>query len=202
MDLKENPITLTAGMMIAAVAILGSAKKIWKFCKWVFNTISLRLNAIPNLAASLDKLAIALTAQEARFNITDEAVRNVHNKAILAHAQGVMILEQSPTPMWHCELPSGACTWVNDALCKAFGMSREDAMTWGWTKSLHPDDTKKTISDFMDSVTTGRPYRARYRVLDTEGNPTTYEATGEIIHGVSGNPIAIFGKSIPLKFHT
>ena len=197
----ENPITWTAGILLAIAAIIASGKKIWKFVSWVFKCVSLRLNALPNLAASLDKLAVALQAQEARFAVTDEAVRSVHNKAILAHAQGVMILEQSSVPMWHCELPSGVCTWVNDALCRAFGISREDALTWGWTKSLHPDDTKKTISDFMDSVTTGRPYRARYRVLSAEGNPTTYEATGDIIAGADGKAIAIFGKSVPLKCH-
>ena len=198
----ENPITWTAGIMLALVAIIGCGKKFLGWIMKFFRYVANRFNAIPNLTKSLQDLADALKAQDARFAATDESVREVHDKAILAHAQGVMILEQSSVPMWHCELPSGACTWVNDALCKAFGMDREEMMVWGWSKSLHPDDCKTALSNFLDSVTTGRPYRARYRVLDKDGNPTTFEATGDVIKGVSGKPIAIFGKSVPLQCHT
>lgn len=197
----ENPITWTAGILLAVVAIVASGKKIIFWVSRFLRSIANRFNAIPNLTKSLQDLADALKAQDARFAATDENVKAVHDKAIIAHAQGVMILEQSSTPMWHCELPSGACTWVNDALCKAFGLDREEMMAWGWSKSLHPDDCKMALSNFMDSVTTGRPYRARYRVQIGEGDPVTYEATGDIIKGVSGKPIAIFGKSVPLKCH-
>lgn len=198
---NENPINWTAGLLLAVVAIVASGKKILFWISCVLRSIANRFNAIPNLTKSLKELADALKAQEAYRISTDAAVQSVHDKAIIAHAQGVMILEQSPTPMWHCELPSGACVWVNEALCKAFGMDREDMMTWGWSKALHPDDARRAISDFMDSVTSGRPFRSRYRVLDKDGNPTTYEATGDVIKGVSGKPIAIFGKSVPLKIH-
>ena len=197
----ENPITWTAGILLAVVAIVASGKKIAFWISRLFRSIANRFNAIPNLTKTLQELSDAIKAQDARFSSTDEAVRNVHDKAILAQAQGMMILEQSSVPMWHCELPSGACTWVNDALCKAFGMEREEMMTWGWSKSLHPDDCKMALSNFMDSVTTGRPYRARYRVLIGDNSPVTFEATGDVIKGVSGKPIAIFGKSVPLKCH-
>ena len=197
----ENPITWTAGIMLALVAIIGCGKKLLGLAMKIGRSLSNRFNAIPNLTKTLQELSDAIKAQDARFTATDETVRTVHDKAIIAHAQGVMILEQSPTPMWHCSLPEGTCTWANEALCKAFGMTREDILTWGWTRSLHPDDVKETISRFMESVTTGRPYRARYRVQIGEGDPVTYEATGDVIKGISGKPIAIFGKSVPLKCH-
>jgi len=201
MDPEKNPITWTAGILLAIVAIVASVKKIahWIACFWRYCVN--RFNAIPNLTRTLQELADALKAQDSRFAATEESIKSVRDLAIIAHAQGLMILESNPIPMWHCELPSGVCTWVNDALCKEFHISKEDALNWGWTRSLHPDDIAPTMDRFMTSVRDGRPYKARYRVMDVNNNPTTYEASGEVVKGSSGAAIALFGVAKALPVH-
>ena len=189
------------GALILAVT---QAKRIWgwlcEFGAWWKR----RSNALADLAQSVGKLAESfkeiVRMTEARFSNVEGELRRVHTQSVIAHQQTLLMLDESPVPMFACKLPEGTCTWVNPALARLFDRETHDCLVWGWLSAIHADDIARVQNDWLEAIRKGIPYRSRYRVMHGE-EPLTVEATGKPIRCDTGDALAIIGKILPLPIH-
>lgn len=59
---------------------------------------------------------------------------------------------------------TGSCTFVNEALCQLFQISREEALEHGWARSLPPEDMERVVVAWETAIRLNMPYEQRYTV--------------------------------------
>ena len=191
----------TLALIGAFVLFVTQARRICGWIRAFGKWWQRRANAISDLAVHVGEVAKSLQeivrVNEARFSHVETKIKELHARAIVNHQQTMMMLDESPVPQWQCRLPEGACEWVNPACAELFRMESHDMLVWGWLAAIHADDLAKTQNDFLETIRNGRPYKVRYRVMQN-GQPITVEATGRIIKGDDGTPLALIGKVIPV----
>lgn len=74
----------------------------------------------------------------------------------------------SPVGIFRTDL-NGKCIYVNEKYCELFGMTAEQSMGDGWTKSLHPDDAAKVWKQWKDASEDNRIFRMEHRLLTPDG---------------------------------
>jgi PAS domain S-box-containing protein len=107
------------------------------------------------------------------------------------------IADQAPMMMWTSDR-AGGCEFANRRWLDFTGMTLEENLGEGWSKTLHPDDVQKTFDiyrrHFSDRTPLEMEYRARrhdgeYRWIHVHGMPR-FAAKGEFL-GYSGSAIDI-----------
>lgn len=66
--------------------------------------------------------------------------------------------------------PSGSTTYVNPKWCEISGMSKEEAMGYGWIRSVHPDDRVQTAEGWKLKVPEEVGPTFSYRFLRKDGS--------------------------------
>lgn len=64
---------------------------------------------------------------------------------------------------------SGACTFVNQTWLSITGLSYREALGWGWTTALHPDDVARVESSWRVAAREGREWNEAYRYRRADG---------------------------------
>jgi PAS domain S-box-containing protein len=94
----------------------------------------------------------------------------------------------------HYELDLAVITFVNDALCKHLGYTKEELIG---TKSNHYQDDangKKTYQAFNEIYRTGEPVKALgSEYIRKDGTKGTYEMSASLIRDAQGKPIGFRG---------
>ncbi|SFM95098.1 PAS domain S-box-containing protein [Methylobacterium pseudosasicola] len=63
----------------------------------------------------------------------------------------------------------GRATFVSREWIECTGQSLEDAVGFGWTKVVHPDDRETARMIVANAIQTQSPFSLRYRLLSREG---------------------------------
>jgi PAS domain S-box-containing protein len=96
-----------------------------------------------------------------------------YQQALAASEQRAAALEASerrlrslsdamPLIVWTAR-PDGAVTYFNQRWFEYTGMAEEQALAWGWSDVLHPDDRQPAIERWNESLRTGARYEIEYR---------------------------------------
>lgn len=64
---------------------------------------------------------------------------------------------------------AGNCVYVNDKWTKITGIEKDDALGFGWTESIHPDDRDKVIKGWNKSISKGADFSMEYRIKCPDG---------------------------------
>lgn len=64
----------------------------------------------------------------------------------------------------------GACKYVNEEWSKYASMSLEDALGFGWTKALHPDDRDRVVKEWEEASRLQKEYHTDLRFLNKNGD--------------------------------
>jgi PAS domain S-box-containing protein len=78
------------------------------------------------------------------------------------------LLEQSPTPIWHCG-PDGTYKYVNPAWLRFTGRTIEQALADGWTRGIHQEDAARCLEIFRQRREHRQPFETAYRRLRHDG---------------------------------
>ncbi|MBK8186778.1 MAG: response regulator [Cellvibrio sp.] len=65
---------------------------------------------------------------------------------------------------------AGQCTYTNHTWQKIYGMSLEESLGGGWSKTLHPEDSQKVFSAWQLSAQKKESFSMEFRVLRTDGS--------------------------------
>jgi len=78
------------------------------------------------------------------------------------------LVEQSPTPIWHCGV-DGTCKYVNPAWLRYTGRALQQALADGWARGIHPEDAARCIRIFRERLERRQPFETAYRRLRHDG---------------------------------
>ncbi|HAT65214.1 MAG TPA: hypothetical protein DCS66_11530, partial [Flavobacteriaceae bacterium] len=70
----------------------------------------------------------------------------------------------------------GECTYVNEEWMKYSGMEFNEALRYGWTNALYPDDKERVINEWQKAVTNNIEFESQFRILDKNGKITWLSA--------------------------
>ncbi|HVJ58777.1 MAG TPA: PAS domain-containing protein [Terrimicrobiaceae bacterium] len=78
------------------------------------------------------------------------------------------VIERIPAMVW-MTLPDGTATFVNRGWTEYLGLSLEDILGWGWSRTVHPDDVEQFVRKWRASLATGQPLEGEVRVRRADG---------------------------------
>ena len=147
-SLKPAPLTIAlvalAGLAILFMSLLASMRRV--------QTLDQRSGDLARVKLELETTVRALQQRHRELQASELRYRG------LVEQQGDVIIRR---------MPDGRLTFVNDAFCKIFGVTRERALGKQFTPELHPEESVQTSSPLERQLTT----RVRYdrRMNTTNG---------------------------------
>ena len=69
-----------------------------------------------------------------------------------------------PVQVWTAT-PDGSLDYISDLTAEYFGKRPEEVVGEHWVAMLHPEDVPRTVERWMQSVRTGEPYEAEFRLF-------------------------------------
>jgi PAS domain S-box-containing protein len=99
-----------------------------------------------------------------------------------------------PQLVWICN-PQGQCEHVNERWYEFTGQRTQEAMDFGWTKVIHPDDIAAAMEEWTQALETGELYQQEIRYQKRDGNYSWHLVRGVPIKDEQGTIIKWFGTS-------
>ena len=82
---------------------------------------------------------------------------------------------------------TGALTYVNAFTAAYFGRSREQLVGEGWQNVLHATDLPRAVESWTNSLQTGNPYAANFRLLRAADKVYRWHhASAQLVAGPDG----------------
>ena len=102
--------------------------------------------------------------------------------------------ESSPMGIFRTD-KDGRVLYLNDRWCSITGMNRQDALGYGWSSALHPEDKPRVIEEWTECLNENKGYRGEFRFVRPNGDikwvytrtSPIKSAEGDIIGHVGAN---------------
>jgi PAS domain S-box-containing protein len=65
--------------------------------------------------------------------------------------------------------PNGTTNWYNQRWLEYTGQRFEEAIGWGWTDAIHPDDREGSLRHYREAVAAGQAWRQEHRIRRYDG---------------------------------
>jgi PAS domain S-box-containing protein len=79
-----------------------------------------------------------------------------------------LIIDTVPAQLW-TENPDGVVDFVNRRWIDYTGMTLEQAVGWGWTNMVHPDDIERVLRKWQALISEGKPREIESRLRRSDG---------------------------------
>jgi PAS domain S-box-containing protein len=79
-----------------------------------------------------------------------------------------LVVDTIPALAWSAR-PDGAPGFVSERWLAYTGFSANDAVGWGWTATVHPDDRARFVDEWKAAVAAGEPLEAETRLRRADG---------------------------------
>jgi PAS domain S-box-containing protein len=79
-----------------------------------------------------------------------------------------LIIDTVPAQLW-TESPEGVVDFVNRRWVDYTGMTLKQAIGWGWTGMIHPDDIERVLSKWRTLIAEGKPREIESRLRRSDG---------------------------------
>ncbi|MDJ1497492.1 PAS domain S-box protein [Cytophagaceae bacterium DM2B3-1] len=97
-----------------------------------------------------------------------------------------------PDLLWDSE-PDGSTNWYNQRWLEYTGQNLEQAIGWGWTDAIHPDDREGSARRYGDTFETGKPLRQEHRIRRHDGEYRWFVVSAWPLKDSSGQVVKIYG---------
>lgn len=105
------------------------------------------------------------------------------------------VADLTPSVIWVSDQET-RCTFMNKKWTEITGQSMDEALGFGWTETIHPDDRVKTIEYITQAIALREPYGNEFRVRDTEGGWRTLLNTGSPRFGPGNAYLGYIGSCV------
>lgn len=128
--------------------------------------------------------------------MTTDSKKSLHDlEAELAILQGRLrvLVDGSPLGIFFDDAED-KCVFVNRTFCEMMGLSERDALGDGWSRTVHPQDLPRLLSERAGAVTRGEPlFRSEYRYSRPDGRVGWVEEQTRPVHAPDGNLLGYVG---------
>lgn len=126
-----------------------------KSTAWVRNSVSL----LPNATGEAQIIRVA-------EDVT--AVRNAEIQRRESEERFVQLADSMPQIVWTA-LPDGNLDYFNAVWFQYSGTTYEQNVGTGWSRAVHPDDLPEAVKRWTNSLASGAPYEAEFRLCAADG---------------------------------
>lgn len=109
-------------------------------------------------------------------------------------SQFSILTDTVPEIIWTAN-PDGYKDYFNNNWYKYTGLDYDNSKGWKWKDIIHPDDVKKTIDKWNNSIITGENYEAIYRKKDKDGTFNWFLGRALPLRDDEGKIVKWFGTS-------
>jgi two-component system, cell cycle sensor histidine kinase and response regulator CckA len=179
------PDFLTLGLVVGAIQIVltgGRVGTVWPADMRGLAPILLLTNGGATVA-----LGILLQARRRRSRISQELAER--------EASFRTLTEQIPVIVYRAALDETSSTLYASPGIRALGYTVEE---WSrdpllWSKSLHPDDRERVLTEFKEDRDHNRPSEMTYRMRHRDGSWRVIMDSSQIVHDARGTPLYLQG---------
>ncbi|HEY2847531.1 MAG TPA: CheR family methyltransferase, partial [Pyrinomonadaceae bacterium] len=105
-----------------------------------------------------------------------------------------------PDLLWETD-PDGLTTWFNQRWMEYTGQTLEEAVGWGWTNAIHPDDRKASARRYKEAVEKGEPLRQEHRILRHDAAYRWFIVNAFPLKDENGRVIKMYGSATDIHDH-
>ncbi len=177
---KQNSAKLGMRAIVAATVRKGENNPLWSMVAisstprhWSVDEVQLVEEAAERTWAAIEraKAEEALSASEVRLQSIADLV---------------------PDLLWESE-PDGYTTWYNHRWLEYTGQSLKEAIGWGWTKAIHPDDRERSAQRYNEAIKNGKQLRQEHRIRKHDGEYRWFVVNAYPEKDESGRVIKMYG---------
>ncbi len=99
-----------------------------------------------------------------------------------------------PDLLWSSE-PDGAMVWYNERWLEYTGQSLAEAVGWGWTEAIHPEDREAAARHYHQALESGRPLQQEQRIRRADGAYRSFLMRAEPLRDEKGKVMHWFGSA-------
>ena len=108
------------------------------------------------------------------------------------------IIDLIPILAWTAR-PDGSVEFVNRRWLDYTGFSEEDALGWGWTRVIHPDDLRTVLDRWAALLATGEPGELEVRLRRNDGEYRWFLIRTNSQRDESGNILKWYGTNTEIE---
>lgn len=124
---------------------------------------------------------------------------DVYDLSVANSLKTLLLFETSSDALFECNL-KGEVIWVNEAFERMWGVGQTDLLGDNWISFIHSDDISRVYTLWQETVTTMRPYKARYRIFNSTTKREVFvNATASLLRTSNGKPLSFFGKVVEVE---
>ena len=128
---------------------------------------------------------IGQTVDITKLKQTEQALRESENRFR-------SVANLVPDMLWDSE-PNGSTNWYNQRWMEYTGQTFDQAIGWGWTDTIHPDDLEASARRYREAVETSRPLRQEHRIRRHDGEYRWFVVNIFPLKDESGQVVKVYG---------
>ena len=97
-----------------------------------------------------------------------------------------------PDLLWASQ-PDGSTTWYNQGWLDYTGQRLEEAIGWGWTDTIHPDDQDASAKRYGQAVAAGQSLRQEHRIRRHDGVYRWFVVSASPLKDSTGQVVKMYG---------
>jgi PAS domain S-box-containing protein len=131
--------------------------------------------------------------------VTDVTDRKRNQDALAAREHELRsIVNTIPTTVWTTR-PDGYCDFLNQRWLDYAGITREEALGWGWTAAIHPGDLPRLTETWQHIMASGEPGDAEARIRRFDGAYRWFLFRANPLRDESGNIVKWYGTNLDIE---
>jgi PAS domain S-box-containing protein len=109
-----------------------------------------------------------------------------------------IMIDMIPALAWCC-FADGATEFTNKRWLDYTGLSEDEALGWGWQRSVHPDDLGKLVETWRAVLASGEPGGGEARIRRFDGEYRWFLIRAEPFRDKHGNVVRWYGTSTDIE---
>jgi PAS domain S-box-containing protein len=108
------------------------------------------------------------------------------------------IIDTIPTAAWTTRA-DGSCDFLNQRWLDYAGMTAEQALGWGWSAAIHPDDRQRLVEYWQSCLASGQPVEIEGRLCRYDGAYRWFLFRANPVRDESGQIVKWYGTNVDIE---
>jgi PAS domain S-box-containing protein len=127
-----------------------------------------------------------------------KAARDAQARATRYQKEMRLAVDTMPALAWRTQ-PDGYCEFVNQPWLDYTGLSLDQALGWGWTSAIHPDDVAGLLGNWRAVLASGTPGEVEGRLRRYDGEFRLFLFRARPLRNEAGKVAKWYGTSIDIE---
>jgi len=131
-------------------------------------------------------------------NVDVEDLRRAEEALRASERNLIQIINTIPTTAWSTR-PDGYCDFLSDRWLDYAGFTMEEAVGWGWSVAIHPDDMAGLVEYWQGCLATGTPVDTEARIRRHDGEYRWFLFRANPLRDEAGNIVKWYGTNVDIE---